>query len=445
MNNNNTTTKILKIEKEAMTMKYIRKNKNERSFAICYLRKDNILLFQLEIDIHQKRFQCEIIIDYNNKTISLLLSRKEIRKDMIRLIINMTKPINTTKDKILDELNELNHIIPFENIKYQIIPYIKLAIDNKIIILKAYIGNIINKIQQDIIKEIKSKLQEMKDILIIKSMKYNTQSEYHSNIDINAKDIISKAKSFINCYKTVQETSNPQFSYDYSIADIQYKCKVNDYVFINNTTHKMIILASPFQIYLQDKKLNTEVSFTYKNDDDYLFKQSDGIVIISKESFCFVGISENNKNNSSFGVEQAKDHIYLGLMSGNKFNGLGLLLTSSFIYRGLFKNGMKNDDKAIILIEPNIKYNGSIVDDSLQGKGIYEYQSDIRLIQKIIFEWKNNRVEGKTQIIYSNQDSFEGNIGFNNKPIGKWVYHSNNKQLPDMSIDYESKPINYNY
>ena len=231
--------------------------------------------------------------------------------------------------------------------------------------------------------------------------------------------------------------NKPQENFELETEEYKYLFKEQNYFFNSNNKEKKLleITFHPLNIHYFSEK-EGEFFIDYKNKDNYLYQISDQILFLFKTDFNYVGLL-----NEKFGIEKGKKYTYIGNYLNDLYNGLGLLISQSYIYKGNFSKGNKTDKNCLILID-NIIYKGGIESNELKGKGIYNNKDN----KKIEAEFERGDISGKCKFTYKNGDTFEGNMK-NGIKKGEWIYNTNNKKMNMKVIYDEQNQFNaqYNY
>ncbi len=425
--------KICEVENDNFILKYIKDNDKEskEKFGYCYFKKEKKMSFKFDFNFHKFKFgKCECDFNILDGSIQCFSLSKDRNKLYLKEKLNKEKGKNFDFESFIKNIGNKNH--SFLLVHYNIIYNLKFAIDYKIIYsIKIYeiFKSSINKIS-----DLKKKLNDYKKILDDNKEKEIKEYKEISNIIENFFD---NEKRILTEIQSTLMNNKPQENFELETEEYKYLFKEHNYFFNSNNKEKKLleITFHPLNIHYYSEK-EGEIFIDYKNKDNYLYQISDQILFLFKTDFNYVGLL-----NEKFGIEKGKKYTYIGNYLNDLYNGLGLLISQSYIYKGNFSKGNKTDKNCLILID-NIIYKGGIESNELKGKGIYNNKDN----KKIEAEFERGDISGKCKFTYKNGDTFEGNMK-NGIKKGEWIYNTNDKKMNMKVIYDEQNQFNaqYNY
>jgi len=246
----------------------------------------------------------------------------------------------------------------------------------------------------------------------------------------NVDNLIDKIKRSIYEVKNNINNNLPKYTFEIKGNDYNFKAKYNElnvYIFYLYQKQKFEI------IYEKNNSLN--INYTNSINDIYItitdkntinFQIINKLILYITDTTSFIGSilpPQKNKNYNDnikelFGIERGKKYLYIGNIVKDNFSGLGILITPFFCYKGKFSNSNKSDNNGFILFgEDNHFYNGGILGDELNGKGMYQNKKGI-IIEG---NFEKDDIKGLCKFTFNNGDEYKGEMNGNIKS-GEWNY-----------------------
>ena len=428
-------SKIEEIENDNFILKYIKDqtNKGIGPFALCKFKNSNKISFKFNFDYMLSNFQnCELSFDISKNLIQCYTPKNTVHKNILYIEEPMTKDskIKNNFDMNLFVEKIGNKKPSFDLLKYKISSELKFLIYIKVLNIQKHLEYL--SILFPLITEVENFLNEYKNILILSEKnkdKYKTMKEFKM-LQNNVDNLIDKIKRSIYEVKNNINNNLPKYTFEIKGNDYNFKAKYNElnvYIFYLYQKQKFEI------IYEKNNSLN--INYTNSNNDIYItitdkntinFQIINKLILYITDTTSFIGSilpPQKNKNYNDnikelFGIERGKKYLYIGNIVKDNFSGLGILITPFFCYKGKFSNSNKSDNNGFILFgEDNHFYNGGILGDELNGKGMYQNKKGI-IIEG---NFEKDDIKGLCKFTFNNGDEYKGEMNGNIKS-GEWNY-----------------------
>ena len=425
--------KICEVENDNFILKYIKNDEKDskEKFGYCYFKKEKKISFKFDYNFYKFKFgKCECEFNIYDGFIQCYSLSKDKNKLYIKEKLNKEKGKNFNFDLFISNIGNKNH--SFILLHYNIINNLNFAIDNKIIYSKKI--NEFLKIFTNKIPDFKKKLYDYKKLLEEnKEKEIKEYKEISNGIEL----FFDSEKRILSEIQLALMNNKPQENFELETHEYKYLFKSQTYFFYSNNKEKILLEINYHPLYIHyfsDK--GDEIFIDYKNKDNCIFQISDKILFLFKIDFNYSGLL-----NEKFGIEKGKKYTYIGNYFNDLYNGQGLLISQSYIYKGNFLKGNKTDKNCLILID-NIIYKGGIENNELKGKGEYNNKGN----KKIEADFEKGDISGKCKFTYKNGDTFEGNMK-NGIKKGEWIYIPKDKKMNMKAIYNEQNQfdIQYNY
>lgn len=423
-----------------VSLKYILKH-----YELNQPKINDIVIKANKIVIHTLQFMKLYLLNYYNKNQALPLIDKELVKTIMKILcneklvgrppkkeikelkanlkqfysnycdsLNFTKDLNFTyMNTVLDYLTNDIIVMYENNIKQHYVEYIEKYVNiiwkkrEMIECIKKFKNNA--KSKNNCINNLCSQLRKIKnDLLNIENEDYKSHILYHNWIRKIKKQIIPDKDKFIknNLYYDLQ--CNPQDYFPcmiFMMKEIeQHNCSIyNVFPLRSNIIVKHIMIDTTTLVHLLITK-------KYGNKTDYLFKgnlkkNKDKIwkFFFRTDKCCF------NKKNYSFYHIIKTDGVSCSILLLRKDK-----IDEKILYRKInskekyideVKDYSKIKDKNIVAIDPNLSDLIYCVDSDTRERNFYRYTQNQRRketkqkkYQKIILDYKNEKIDGKTVI-----------------------------------------------
>ena len=375
---------------------------------------------------------CELSFDISKNLIQCYTPKNTVHKNILYIEEPMTKDSKIKNDFDMNLFVEKigNKKPSFDLLKYKISSELKFLIYIKVLNIQKNLEYL--SILFPLITEVENFLNEYKNILILSEKnkdKYKTMKEFKM-LQNNVDNLIDKIKRSIYEVKNNINNNLPKYTFEIKGNDYNFKAKYNElnvYIFYLYQKQKFEI------IYEKNNSLN--INYTNSNNDIYItitdkntinFQIINKLILYITDTTSFIGSilpPQKNKNYNDnikelFGIKKEKKYLYIGNIVKDNFSGLGILITPFFCYKGKFSNSNKSDNNGFILFgEDNHFYNGGILGDELNGKGMYQNKKGI-IIEG---NFEKDDIKGLCKFTFNNGDEYKGEMNGNIKS-GEWNY-----------------------
>ena len=422
--------KIIEVENENFILNCIKddKDKKKYQFGICQFKKKKQIAFTFKLNFiydcikNVYSNQCELIFDFDKRTI--ILFNKDIYYE------------EKIKKQSLNQFDYENfhRSIPLNIISYHFLyrnigQHVKFELKRKI----TEIQNFIEKIpKEESFKELHNEIIKYKDIIDKDLSKYTLKENYNT-LDNNISILFEKnKKEYCALIKSIYELI-PTYTFKFESSSYKINVKSNEYLsYTSNTTKIAITFSSPLLIHYND------IVISYKSNSDFSIQRINHFQYIYQPSFSFCGLFSSSKN--FFGIEKQRSFTYIGYYKEDLYDGIGILYSSSYIYKGNFVKGAKTDSNCSIMLKEGT-YEGGIERNELSVKGKFKNESEGITIEG---NFKHGEIDGNVRFTFDNGDIYEGVLK-NNAKKDIWTYTAKRNRVMKVTINNINNDILYSY
>ena len=406
-------------------------------FAIIKLKKEKIVSFKIDFDFLLLSFKnCEVIFDFEKKVILLQDESEESEG-------NDVKETNETKEKeegmrvfysekMSDKVDLCSFYEGFLTENFERITAVEMNLMryNIGICVKFTLGEKVGYLREveDSFRRLESLLGKMYEIVVnykssIKSL--STYAEIHS-LKENIIKIMSENKAVVISYLNFIYNKTPTFNFELKNEKINFCVKEKENIFYKDrNAYSIEYDKSDVSCKYNNNQSKICLDFRRKYNNDYYFNTRifRKLIYVCNEGVEFIGIFNppSMKTATIFGIEKAKNVLYIGNFLNSLFNDFGILMSKTFYYKGNFLKGAKNDKNAVVYFgDEKPYYKGSVEYDELKGEGTFKNADDV----VVTGDFEKNDVNGRCHFLFPNGDTLEGKTKFNNVKEGVWKYNS---------------------
>ena len=422
--------KVIEVENENFILKCVKdkEEKKKYQFGICQFKKKKQIVFTFQFTFLYDNIknvysnQCELLFDIDKRAITLFNSdiyyEEKIKKEALNQFDyeNFISSIPLNKNSL--------HLL-YRNLSQ----YIKLELKRRVTEIVTFIEIIPKK---ESFQELHNEIIKYKDI-IDNQINNFTLKEHYTTLENDISTLFEKnKKEYCALIKRIFELK-PSYTFKFETSSYKINVKSNEYLsYISNSTKIEIIYSSPLLIHAND------ITITYQSNSDFSIQRINHFQYLYQPSFSFCGLFSSSKE--FFGIEKQRSFTYIGYYKEDLYNGKGVIISSSYIYKGNFVKGAKTDKNCSIILKEDT-YEGGIERNELNDKGKYKNESE-----KITIEgnFKGGDIDGNVKFTFENGDVYEGVLK-NNSKKDIWTYTGKNNRIMKLTINNTNNDILYSY